>query len=94
MAATTLARSRTALGAYYRRIAQRKDGSVAVLATARKLACIIYRALHYGQAYVDTGANTYEQAYAARRLKSLEQVARGLGFGLVPIATDAAASPG
>lgn len=95
MAATTLVRSRTALGAYYRRIAQRKDGSVAVLATARKLACIIYRALRYGQAYVDTGAKEYEQAYAARRLKSLEQVARGLGFDLVPIATaDAAATPG
>ena len=45
MAATSLRHSETALGAYYRHIARRKAGDVAVFATARKLATIIYRLL-------------------------------------------------
>jgi len=40
-----LRRSPTALGAYYRRLARRIGGDVAVFATARKLAAFIYRLL-------------------------------------------------
>ncbi len=68
MAATALQNSQTALGAYFRRIAHRKEFSVAVLATARKLACFVYRALRYGQSYVDTGADASEKAYTDRRI--------------------------
>src|SRR5215468_1867944 len=42
MAAVSLRHSQTALGAYYRRIAQRRGGDIAVFATARKLATLIY----------------------------------------------------
>ena len=42
MAALALRNSKTALGAFYRRISKRKGASVAVFATARKLAQIIY----------------------------------------------------
>ena len=42
MAALSLRHSQTALGAYYRQIARRKAGDVAVFATARKLATLIY----------------------------------------------------
>src|SRR5215831_1303806 len=41
MAALSLRNSATALGAYYRRIARRLNGDVAVFATARKLATLI-----------------------------------------------------
>ena len=41
MAALSLRHSKTALGAYYRRIARRIAGDVAVFATASKLATII-----------------------------------------------------
>jgi transposase len=68
MAATSLRNSKTALGAYYRRISYRKGASVAVFATARKLAQLIYRLVRYGQAYIDAGAQAYEDRFAQRRL--------------------------
>jgi transposase len=61
MAAQSMQHSPTALGAYYRRIAQRKDKGVATFATARKLAQYIYRLLKWGQPYVDEGAEAYEK---------------------------------
>jgi hypothetical protein len=48
MAAVTLRNSATALGAYYRKMARRLGGDVAVFATARKLATLIYRLLRWG----------------------------------------------
>jgi transposase len=84
MAATTLRYSRTALGAYYRRIAASKSAAIAVFATARKLATLIYRLLRWGQAYVDQGAATYEKRYQAARLRRMEAAAAQLGYQLVP----------
>ena len=61
MAATSLRHSQTALGAFYRQTARRISGDVAVFATARKLAQLVYRLLRWGQAYVDEGAEAYEK---------------------------------
>jgi hypothetical protein len=36
---------------------------VAVFATARKLATLIYRSLRWGQPYVDEGAEAFEKRY-------------------------------
>ena len=55
VAATSLFRSKTAMGAYYRRIASRKGAAVGIFAVARKLAILIYRMLRFGQDYVDIG---------------------------------------
>jgi transposase len=82
-AATALKNSRSALGAYYRRIARRKDSSIAVFATARKLAILIYRMLRWGQKYVDIGQDAYEQQYQAVRLRSITSTAAQLGYQLV-----------
>ena len=87
MAATTLARSKSALGAYYRRTSRLKDAATAVLATARKLACFVYRMLRHGQEYVDVGEKAFELAAATRRLKALHASARALGYDLVPTTT-------
>jgi len=84
MAASSLRHSQTALGAYYRHIARRIGGDVAVFATARKLATIIYRLLRWGQPYVDEGAQTYEQRYQENRIKSLTARAKELGYQLTP----------
>jgi len=84
MAASSLRHSETALGAYYRHIARRIGGDVAVFATARKLATIIYRLLRWGQPYVDEGAQTYEQRYRENRIKSLTARAKELGYQLTP----------
>jgi transposase len=89
MAALTLAHSPSALGAYYRRVARRRGSSVAISATARKLAHLIYRALRYGHAYVDEGAAAYDARFQRQRVHQLGQTAQQLGYKLVPI-SDAA----
>jgi hypothetical protein len=84
IAATSLRHSETALGAYYRQIARRIGPDVAVFATARKLATLIYRLLRWGQPYVDEGAEAYEKRYQASRLKSLTARAKERGYQLTP----------
>jgi transposase len=86
LAAMSLSRSRTALGAEYRHIAFRKGARVAIFAMARKLAALIYRLLRYGQACVDIGERAYEARFEAKRLKSLKAPAKHLGLTLVPAA--------
>jgi len=86
MAAITLRNSQTALGAYYRRVAFRKGASVAVFATARKLAQLIYRLVRYGQSYVDIGAQAYEDQFNQRRLKSYTKVLNKMGYNVEPLA--------
>jgi len=85
MAATSMRHSETALGAYYRQMARRIGGDVAVFATARKLATLIYRLLRWGQPYVDEGAEAYEKRYQEGRIKSLAARAKDAGFELTPI---------
>jgi transposase len=84
MAAIALQRSKSALGAYFRRIARHKGHSVAVFATARKLAQLIYRMLRYGHDYVDIGENAYQRQFEIRRLAAVTQTAKTLGYRLVP----------
>jgi transposase len=84
MAALSLRHSQTALGAYYRSIARRIGGDVAVFATARKLAALIYRLLRWGQPYVDEGAEAFEKRYQQQRIKSLAARAKELGYQLTP----------
>jgi transposase len=84
MAATSVQRSKTALGASFRRIARRKGGAVAVFATARQLARLIYRMLRYGHDYVDIGEKAYDRQFQIRRLAALTETARSFGYSLVP----------
>lgn len=83
MAALSLRNGKTALGAYYRKIARRIGGDVAVFATARKLATLIYRLLRWGQPYVDEGAEAYEKRYQQGRISTLKAKAKELGYQLV-----------
>jgi transposase len=86
MAANSLRHSQTALGAYYRHIARRVGGDVAVFATARKLATLLYRLLRWGQAYVDEGVEAFERRYEQNRLLALKARAKQLGYELVQTA--------
>jgi len=85
MAVLSLRHSQTALGAYYRRIARRIGGDVAVFATARKVATIIYRLLRWGQPYVDEGVAAFEARYQHQRLGRLTATAKELGYQLTPV---------
>jgi transposase len=84
MAALSLRHSQTALGAYYRKMAQRLGGDIAVFATARKLATLIYRLLRWGQPYVDEGANAYETRYRQQRIGRLAATAKQLAISWLP----------
>jgi transposase len=85
MAALTLRNSKSALGGFYRRMAWRKGASVAVFATARKLAQLIYRLVCYGQAYVDTGAEAYEARFNQRRLMFYTKSLNLMGYTVEPL---------
>lgn len=87
MAANSLYRSQTALGAFYRRIKARTGGQQAVTATAHKIARIYYAMLTKGTTYIELGQQAYEQRYKQRRLDHLKNQAKSLGFQLVPCAT-------
>ncbi len=86
IAALAVRNSKTALGAYYRRISRRKGASVAVFATARKIAQIIYRLVCYGQAYIDIGAKAYEAQFNNRRLKYYTKALKDMGYKVKPLA--------
>ncbi len=86
MAAESLSRSNSYLGARYRRLRARLDGPVAVKAMARYLACLIYRMITKGEAYVDRGAAHYEAKRNERERLALERRAANLGLKLVPAA--------
>lgn len=85
MAAQSLCRSDSYLGARYRRLRARLDGPVAVKAMARYLACLVYRLVTKGQAYVDRGAAHYERKRQERERLALERRASHLGLKLVPV---------
>ena len=89
IAAATQARSKTALGAFYRRVKSRSSAQQAITATAHKIARIYYTLLTKGTSYVEFGQEVYEQKYKERRLHYLNQQAHSLGFQLVPFSTEA-----
>jgi transposase len=89
LAATTVGRSDTALGAFYRRLSSRAGKSKAVTATARKIAVLFYNTLRHGMSYRDPGADQYEQQYRNRVLANLQRRAKSLGFVLQAIPCDA-----
>ena len=82
MAAMTLFRSQSALGAYFRRIRARLGAPKAITATAHKLARLIYSMLKHGSDYVDAGQQYYEERYKSRLVQSLKRKADELGFEL------------
>lgn len=83
MAAMSLGRTQTALGAFYRRLAARIGKPQAITATARKLAILVYRALKGELVYRDPGADGYDAQQRTRVLRRLRQRANNLGFALV-----------
>lgn len=82
LAATTVGKTDTALGAFYRRLSARVGKAKAVTATARKIAVLFYNTLRYGMEYTDPGATYYEERYRQRVLANLRRRAKSLGFVL------------
>jgi transposase len=85
VAAQSLHRSHSAIGAFSRRMRARLGPAKAITATAHKLAILFYRSVRYGQEYVELGSQLYEENYRQRLQRQLEKNAKNLGFQLVPV---------
>jgi transposase len=72
VAASTLKSSKSALGSYFRKIQSRKGFNQAVVATANKLATIIYHMVKTGTEYNEEYLLKNEQNYLQKKMKKLE----------------------
>lgn len=86
LAALTLSRSDSALGAFFRRVRAQHGTPVAITATAHKLARIIYAMLKNRTPYQDPGALYFEEQHRQRAVNNLQRRAAKLGFALEPLA--------
>ncbi len=83
LAATTLLRSQSYLGAQYRRLRARLGAPKAITAMAHKLARLVYRMLQWGHEYVDKGLQYYEQRHREQQVQLLKKRAAKLGLQIV-----------
>jgi hypothetical protein len=73
LAAVTVGRTDTVLGAFYRRL------------SARKIAVLFYNAVRHGMEYVDPGGSFYGTRYRTRVINNLHRRAKAFGFVLQPM---------
>ncbi len=85
-AALSVAKTNSALGAFYRRHCAKHGPAFAVVATAHKLARIVYFMLKFRSPYHDEGGPAYEQRQRQRSFIQLKRKAKDLGFSLTPLA--------
>lgn len=90
LAAQTLRNSRSALGAYFRRLLPRLGPARTIKAVAHKLARLVYRLLTGSTPYNDPGSDAYEARFRHQQIRTLTRRARALGLRLV----DPLAAPG
>lgn len=83
VAAQTLYRNDSALGAFYRRMKARHGPPKAIVATAHRLARIIYHMLKHRVDYVDLGADHYDAQQRERAIKRLKRQAAKLGLQII-----------
>lgn len=82
VAAQSLARSQSALGAFYRRMKAKHGPAKATTATAHKLARIVYFMLKHRQPYHPPDMAQYEEQQRERHLRHLQRQAAKLGMKL------------
>lgn len=84
MAALAVGRTQSALGAFFRRLRAKHGPAKAIVATACKIARIVYHMLKDRTPYVDRGADAYEEKYREQVIRNLKRKAAKLGLKLVP----------
>lgn len=84
-AAASVTRSNCAFGAYYRRLRARIGPAQAQVATAHKIARVVYHMLKFKVEYQAMSAGEYEQRFREREIKHLQRKAARLGFALSPV---------
>lgn len=82
LAAYSLNRSNSALGAFFRRKKSQLGPAKAITATAHKIAKIVYNMLKNGTKYKDMGQDYYETRYIQRSIDNLKRRAKQFGYKL------------
>jgi transposase len=85
VAAGTLGKTDTPLGAFYRRKKAQLGAPKALTATARKLACLVYQLLSNAEGYRPETARAYELRFKKQTLSSLRKRAAKLGYELTEL---------
>ena len=85
LAAQSLSRSQSVLGAFFRRMRAKLGAPKAITATAHKLARIIYHLLTTHEPYDESRLAAAEADHQRRTESRLRAQARTLGFQLVPV---------
>jgi transposase len=93
LAAWSLMRSHSYLGAYLRRQRARLGAPKAITATAHKLARILYNLMRHGAAYMRKEEDAYAQQVRDRLEKQLKRRARELGYVLNKIQNETLTLP-
>lgn len=83
MAAQSVSRSDSALGAFYRRMKARMGPKQAIVATAHKIARIFYHVLNEHEPFQPMDAAEYEKQFRDREIIHLRRKAAKLGLSLV-----------
>ena len=83
-AAASVARSHCAFGAFYRRLKAQVGPAQAQVATAHKIARVVYHLLKNKIEYQRMSAEEYVQQFRERELRHLQRKAARLGFTLTP----------
>jgi hypothetical protein len=84
MAASSLHRNQSALGAFLRRLKARLGPAKAITAVAHKIAVIIYHMIKNKKSYQEMGSGYYDELHRNRAIKNLEKFASRLGFEVSP----------
>jgi len=92
IAASTLRRSDSYLGAQFRRFRTRLGAPKAITAMAHKLAVLFYRMLRFGQEYLDRGQQFYQDKYLQQQIAFLKRQAAQLGLVVTPASSPAASA--
>ncbi len=85
IAALNLRKGNTTISGYYGRMKNKLGIPKAITATAKKLACLFYLLLKYGQDYVERRIEAYERQYKKQLMIILQKQAARLGFGVIQI---------
>lgn len=93
MAAQSAGRTNTALGAFYRRLKAKHGPAKANVATAHKLARILYAMLKTRQPFAELGVEQDSQQQKERFLRQLSRKAKAVGMMLVPCNSEQQALP-
>ena len=89
LAAVSLFRSESYLGAKFRKLRARRGAPKAIKGMARYLGCLVHRILTHGQAWVDRGTKNFEEKNRQREINELLRKATALGLQLSPVPANA-----